>query len=61
MTVVILLPKVIMITGYILPLWEDCRKILKSLNIAWNRAENRLNENSAFENDRERLILRSIC
>jgi len=43
-----------------LPLWEDCREILKSLDIPWNRAENRLNENSAFENDRERLVLYEI-
>ena len=34
----------------------DCRNILKSLDIPWNRVENRLNENSAFENNRERLV-----
>lgn len=40
-----------------LPLWEDCRKILKSLGIPWNQVENRLIEKSAFQNDRERLVL----
>jgi hypothetical protein len=43
-----------------LPLWEDCRDILKSLDIPWNRVENRLKEISAFENDRERLVLYEI-
>jgi hypothetical protein len=43
-----------------LPLWEDCRNILKSLNVSWDRVENRLNENSAFENDRERFVLYGI-
>jgi hypothetical protein len=41
-------------------LWEDCRDILKSLDISWNRVENRLNEISAFENDRGRLVLYEI-
>ena len=40
-----------------LPLWEDCREILKSLQVPWNRVENRLNNISAFENDRERLVV----
>ena len=40
-----------------LPLWEDCRMILKNLGIPWNQVENRLLENSAFQNDRERLTL----
>ena len=43
-----------------LPLWEDCRIILKSLDIPWNRVENRPIDNSAFENDRERLALYEI-
>ena len=38
-------------------LWEDCRGILKSLGIPWDRIESRLIVNSAFENNTERLIL----
>jgi len=33
----------------LLPLSEDCRDILKCLDIPWNTVENRLNEISAFE------------
>jgi hypothetical protein len=40
-----------------LPLWEDCRNILKSLDVSWSQVEDRLIENSAFQNDRERVVL----
>ena len=40
-----------------LPLWEDCRNILKNLAIPWNQIENRLNKKSAFQKGRERLVL----
>ena len=43
-----------------LPLWEDCRNILKSLEIPWNQIENRLTESLAFQNNRERLLLYEI-
>jgi hypothetical protein len=40
-----------------LPLWEDCRNILKNLAIPWDQIENRLNKKSAFLNGSERLVL----
>jgi hypothetical protein len=40
-----------------LPLWEDCRGILKSLGVGWDKIINRINASSAFENNTERLIL----
>ena len=42
---------------YWLPLWEDCRNILKRLDIPWDQIENRLNKKSAFQNGSERLVL----
>ena len=43
-----------------LPLWEDCRKILTSLNVPWDQIENWLAKTSAFQNADERLILYEI-
>ena len=43
-----------------LPLWEDCRNILKDLDVSWNRIESRLTATSAFENDIERQQLYEI-
>ena len=40
-----------------LPVWEDCRTILKSLDVSWSQVENRLIENSAFQNESERAVL----
>ena len=40
-----------------LPLWEDCRQILKGLDVAWDRIEYELSENLAFENYTERTVL----
>lgn len=40
-----------------LPLWEDCRDILKKLGVSWARIESRLKETSAFENNIERQVL----
>ena len=40
-----------------LPVWEDCRTLLKSLDVSWSQVENRLIENSAFQNDSERVVL----
>jgi hypothetical protein len=43
-----------------LPLWEDCRDILKNLGVSWSRIEGKLMETSAFENDIERQVLYEI-
>jgi hypothetical protein len=40
-----------------LPVWEDCRTLLKSLGVSWSQVENRLIEKSAFQNDSERVVL----
>ena len=40
-----------------LPLWEDCRNILKGLAIPWDQIENRLNKKLALQNGSERLVL----
>ena len=43
-----------------LPLWEDCRNILKELDVSWSRIESQLVKNSAFENNTERQVLYEI-
>ena len=44
-----------------LPIWEDCRNILKSLDdVPWDRIVSELIGKSAFQNDNERLVLYEI-
>lgn len=43
-----------------LPLWEDCRTLLKNLDVPWDQIENRLAKTSAFQNAGERQVLYEI-
>lgn len=40
-----------------LPVWEDCRRILKHLEVPWDRIKTELIKQSAFEHDNERQVL----
>ena len=43
-----------------LPLWEDCRVILKSLSVPWQKIYEKLIEKNAFINEIERSVLYEI-
>lgn len=43
-----------------LPLWEDCREILKELGVSWEMISSRLEEKSALANGIERTVLYEI-
>ena len=43
-----------------LPTWEDCRGILKKLDVSWEMISARLEEKSALANDIERNVLYEI-
>jgi len=40
-----------------LPLWEDCREILKRFDVPWDLIKDNLTESSAFETYMERSVL----